>query len=132
MPLPLYPRERAPVAHWIGGWVDPRTGLDDLENRKFFTLPGLELRPVGRPARSQSLYRLRYPGSTNNNNNEDKSILHRYYLISFIQIVKSRRIVRERHAARMGLLKVYAQYFSLKILRKLMTWGNPVRHCTIT
>jgi hypothetical protein len=30
--------------------------------RKFFTLPGLELRTLGRPARSQSLYRLRYPG----------------------------------------------------------------------
>jgi hypothetical protein len=29
--------------------------------RKLFTLPGLELRPLGRPARSQSLYRLRYP-----------------------------------------------------------------------
>jgi hypothetical protein len=27
------------------------------------TLPGLELRPLGSPARSQSLYRLRYPGS---------------------------------------------------------------------
>jgi hypothetical protein len=27
------------------------------------TLPGLELRPLGRPARSQSLYRLRHPGS---------------------------------------------------------------------
>jgi hypothetical protein len=27
------------------------------------TLPGLELRPLGRPARSQSLYGLRYPGS---------------------------------------------------------------------
>jgi hypothetical protein len=26
-------------------------------------IPGLELRPLGRPARSQSLYRLRYPGS---------------------------------------------------------------------
>jgi hypothetical protein len=34
-----------------------------LEQRKFMTLPGLELRPLGRPARSQSLYRLRYPGS---------------------------------------------------------------------
>jgi hypothetical protein len=29
--------------------------------RKFLTLPGLELRTLGRPARSQSLYRLRYP-----------------------------------------------------------------------
>jgi hypothetical protein len=27
------------------------------------TLPRLELRPLCRPARSQSLYRLRYPGS---------------------------------------------------------------------
>jgi hypothetical protein len=43
--------------------VDPRAGLDDVEKRKFFTLPGLELRHLGRPARSQSLYGLRYPGS---------------------------------------------------------------------
>jgi hypothetical protein len=28
-----------------------------------FTLPGLELRPLGRPALSQSLYRLHYPSS---------------------------------------------------------------------
>jgi hypothetical protein len=55
--------ERAPGTHWIGGWVDPRTGLDVLENGKFLTLPGLELQPLGRPARSQSLYRLSYPGS---------------------------------------------------------------------
>jgi hypothetical protein len=32
--------------------VDLRAGLDDLENRKFLTLPGLELRPFDRPARS--------------------------------------------------------------------------------
>jgi hypothetical protein len=43
--------------------VDLRAGLDDVEKRKFFTLPGLELRPLGRPASSQSLCRLRYPGS---------------------------------------------------------------------
>jgi hypothetical protein len=40
--------------------VAPRAGLDDVEKRKFLTLPELELRPIGRPARSQSLYRLRY------------------------------------------------------------------------
>jgi hypothetical protein len=45
--------ERAPFTHWIGGWVDFRAGLDDLEKRKFLTLPGLELRPLGRPARNQ-------------------------------------------------------------------------------
>jgi hypothetical protein len=43
--------------------VTPGAGLDDVEKRKFFTLPGLELRPLGRPARNQSLYRLSYPGS---------------------------------------------------------------------
>jgi hypothetical protein len=40
----------------IGGWVDPRTGLDDMERRKIFPLTGLKLRPLSRPARSQSLY----------------------------------------------------------------------------
>jgi hypothetical protein len=30
--------------------VDPRTGQDAVENRKFLTLPGLELRPLCRPA----------------------------------------------------------------------------------
>jgi hypothetical protein len=30
---------------------------------KLLTLPGLELQPLSRPSRSQSLYRLRYPGS---------------------------------------------------------------------
>jgi hypothetical protein len=55
--------ERAPSIYWIGGWVGPRASLDAAEKRKFLTLPGLELRPLGRPARSQSLYRLRYPDS---------------------------------------------------------------------
>jgi hypothetical protein len=43
--------------------VDPGAGLDDVEKTKFFTVPGLELRPLGRPARSQSPSRLRYPSS---------------------------------------------------------------------
>jgi hypothetical protein len=52
--------ERTPGTHWIGGWVDPRAGLDNVEKRKFLTLPGLELRLLSLPARSESLYRLRY------------------------------------------------------------------------
>jgi hypothetical protein len=55
--------ERFPSTHWIGDWVDPRAGVDDVEKRKFMTLPRLELRSLGRPASSQSLYQLRYPGS---------------------------------------------------------------------
>jgi hypothetical protein len=42
--------------------VNPTAGLDEVEKRKFLTLLGLELLSLGRPARSQSLYRLRYPG----------------------------------------------------------------------
>jgi hypothetical protein len=57
------PGEKAPGTHWIGGWVDPRAGLDNVEKRKFLPLPGLELRPLSRPARSQSLYWLPYPSS---------------------------------------------------------------------
>jgi hypothetical protein len=41
--------------------VGPR--MDDVEIRTTMPLPGLELRPLGRPACSQSLYRLRYPDS---------------------------------------------------------------------
>jgi hypothetical protein len=28
------PRERAPVTHWIGGWVGPRAVLDAVVKRK--------------------------------------------------------------------------------------------------
>jgi hypothetical protein len=63
LPGRFTPGGRAPGTHWIGGWVDPRAGLDDVKKRKFLTLPGPELRPLGRPARSQSLYRLPYLGS---------------------------------------------------------------------
>jgi hypothetical protein len=62
-PRPFYPREEVPFTQCIGGWVGPRAGLDYVEKRKFLTLPGLKLRPLGRPTRSQSLYRLRYLGS---------------------------------------------------------------------
>jgi hypothetical protein len=44
-----------PGTHRIGGWAGIRAGLDDVK-RKLFSLPGLELRPLGRPARSQSVY----------------------------------------------------------------------------
>jgi hypothetical protein len=37
------PRRFTAGTHWIGGWVGPRTGLDDVEGRKIFSLPGLEL-----------------------------------------------------------------------------------------
>jgi hypothetical protein len=41
--------EKAPGIHCVGVWVNPRTSLD-VEKKKFLTLPGLELRTLGRPA----------------------------------------------------------------------------------
>jgi hypothetical protein len=52
-PQPRYPRV-IPIGYEAGR--EARAGPDDMER------PGLELRALGRPARSQSLYRLRYPG----------------------------------------------------------------------
>jgi hypothetical protein len=43
------------------GGPQSRYGRRGEEN--LFTLPGLKLRSLGRPIRSQSQYRLRYPGS---------------------------------------------------------------------
>jgi hypothetical protein len=50
--------ERVADTHLIVGCVGLRAGLDDVKAMTFFSLPGLELRPLGRPARSQSLCRL--------------------------------------------------------------------------
>jgi hypothetical protein len=49
--------------------VCPRAGLEDVEKRKFLTLSGLELRPLGRPAGSQSLCRLGYINHKRSNYN---------------------------------------------------------------
>jgi hypothetical protein len=43
--------------------VDPRAGLDDVEKRIYLPLPGFDLRPLGLAVCSQSLYRLRSPGT---------------------------------------------------------------------
>jgi hypothetical protein len=59
---PLYPRgkrSRYPLDRRLSG---QKTGLDNVERRKIVSLLGFEVRPLGSPARSQSLYRLRYFG----------------------------------------------------------------------
>jgi hypothetical protein len=48
-PRPLYPRGKS------SRWEGLRVGLDDVKKRKFFTVQGLELRPLGSAARSQWL-----------------------------------------------------------------------------
>jgi hypothetical protein len=57
------PAALSPGAHWIEGRVGPRAGVEDVEKRTFLTLPGLEPRPLNRPDRSQSLYRVHYTDS---------------------------------------------------------------------
>jgi hypothetical protein len=64
-PCRFTPGKRAPGTHWIGDWVDLGTGVDNEEVKKFFlTLLGLEFRRLCSQARSQSLYRLCFPRST--------------------------------------------------------------------
>jgi hypothetical protein len=55
-PRTLYLRER-PGTHCIGGCVGTRAGRDGAEN-----LAPTGIRSPDRPARSESLYRLSYPG----------------------------------------------------------------------
>ena len=55
-PAALYPRER-PGTHCTGSWVGPRAGLDRCGKSR----PPTRIRSPDRPARSHSLYRLRYP-----------------------------------------------------------------------
>jgi hypothetical protein len=89
--------------------VDPRAILDDLEKRKFLTVPGLELRSFGRPARSQSLYRLSYPGSY--------IYIYIYiYIYSLIQTTREPQRVAHRTLGTSGLyLKKQrkTKYFSI-------------------
>jgi hypothetical protein len=39
------PGEKAHGTHWTGDGLGPTAGLDDVEKRKYLTLPGLELLP---------------------------------------------------------------------------------------
>jgi hypothetical protein len=63
--------------------VDTRAGLEDVEKRKFLTLQGLELRPLGRPARSQLLYRLRYPGYPTHTHTHTHTHIYIYICTAF-------------------------------------------------
>ena len=55
-PAALPPGNR-PGTHCTGGWVGPRAGLDGCEKSR-----PTGIRSPDRPARSESLYRLHYPG----------------------------------------------------------------------
>jgi hypothetical protein len=63
MPRPLYPLGKGPHYPVDRRLAGPQSRSGRRSKRKFLSLPGLELRPFGRPARSQSVYRLSCPGS---------------------------------------------------------------------
>jgi hypothetical protein len=42
----ITPGERSPLYSLLGGWLDPRAGLDDIEKRKFLTVSGIEIRYI--------------------------------------------------------------------------------------
>jgi len=82
---PLCPRKR-PGTHCIRGWMGPRAGIDWYGN---FALIGV--RTPDRPARSESLYRLHYPGD----GGAVFHILSRYYILLIIyQQQIQKRIIR--------------------------------------
>jgi hypothetical protein len=53
-PAALYPEERTPGTHWIGGWVDSRAGLEAGARRKI--LCPCQGSNLDLPAHSQTLY----------------------------------------------------------------------------
>ena len=67
-PVAFYPRER-PSTLCIGGWVGPKAGLDRCVKSR----PPTGIRSPDRQARSQSLYRLSYPGPLVNEKRPQKS-----------------------------------------------------------
>jgi hypothetical protein len=73
-PAALYPGERTPGTHWIGGWVGPSAGLDAGARRKILC-PCQGSKP-DRPARSQTLYCLSYRGSPLLYSINDKRNIH--------------------------------------------------------
>jgi len=74
-PRPLYPWER-PGTHCTGGWVGPGPVWMGAEN-----LGPTRIRSPDRPARSESSYRLSYPGPQNTHTHTHTYIIHTYIYI---------------------------------------------------
>jgi hypothetical protein len=49
MPQPLYPIGKSLGAHWVGGWVDLRTGLDAVEWVQKSLAPARNRNPAVQP-----------------------------------------------------------------------------------
>jgi hypothetical protein len=67
------PKERASAVHRIRGWVGPRAGLDDAENRRFLTLLGSNSDPsVVQPVSSRYTH---FAGQNQNMQDIPKNVL---------------------------------------------------------
>jgi hypothetical protein len=84
--------------------VSPRTGLDDVKRRKILTLPGLELRTIGHPARSQSLYQLLYPG-----------VVFQKRTLYPSSGMKGKKLTRKKHVSSKILLSALVKPSALKM-----------------
>jgi hypothetical protein len=60
-PRPLYPRGKSPQYPLDRMLCGPQAGLDDVEKIKLLTVPGLELRPLGRLASRHTDYTIPAP-----------------------------------------------------------------------
>jgi hypothetical protein len=95
--------------------VSPRVGLDDVEKIKFLTLPGLELRPLCRPARSQSLYRLWYLGF---------SAVVLYLLLLYFNSVGITSRIWAGQPKNRGSIRGTGKRFSLSVASRPALWLN--------
>ena len=105
-PAALYPRE-TPGTHCTGGWVGPRAGLDRCGKCR-----PTEIRSPGRPACSQSLYRLSHRAHCK------RHIRDKYHVDKVLYC----DTVRDLHARNIHKKKFYFVTFSMLIW--LWTWPN--------
>jgi hypothetical protein len=124
-PQPLYPRERGPGTHWIADWVDPRAFLDDVEERQFLNLPGLELRLRGCPARSQSLYRLSYRGSLLQNIPWVYVVKRFLSLVWVVWVLFGVATASSRSAWWMTFTPVFCKFTSFPVRECDCSWKHP-------
>jgi hypothetical protein len=86
-------------------------GLEDVERRKILPLPRLELRPLGRPARRQSVYRLSYRGS-------QKCVHYEHELVNgnifvCLTILRCTLVLEHRGRSRTRIYLICSEMYSL-------------------
>jgi hypothetical protein len=77
------PGETAPDTHWIGGWVNPRAGLDDVKKRQFFIPSNSEPSVVQPVASCYTEYAVQY----HNNYTKCTNYLAPYYAVVYILLL---------------------------------------------